>query len=206
MTNDQLKTYYANLLIVQYRDKVKARATVEMDAGFVIMEQLPLSVQDAFDIESAEGVQLDTIGIIVGVSRNGYTFTGPITLDDDEFRVFIRMAIITNNAGGSLYDIQLLLQTYFPQTILVYDQQNMHMGYFFDSSIGSRNLAEMFVKQGLLPKPMGVQLAALIYTNNIYNFFGFITYLITDGDFGFNSYTDYSEDSPWLSYSNAIGA
>lgn len=206
MTNAELKQYYADLLIVQYRGKPKADATVQMDAGFVIMEQLPQAVQDAFDLETAEGVQLDTIGTIVGVSRYGYTFTGPIRLDDDDFRIFIRMAIISNNVGSSLYDIQALLQVYFAGTILVYDQQNMHMGYFFDAAIGSRDLAEMFVKQGLLPKPTGVQLAAMIYSPDIDNFFGFITYLITSGDFGFNSYIDYDEHAPWLSYADAIGA
>lgn len=205
MTTNELIEYYANLLILQYREKPKAFATIEALVDPVIMDQLPIDVQNAFDIETAEGVQLDIIGKYVGVSRVAYDFTGPITLDDDDFRTTIKVAIVKNGFGSSLAEIQQLIWQFFEGSILVFDFQNMRMGYFFDSAVGSEQLAEVFVRSNFLPKPMGVQLAALIYSNNIDNFFGFQTYelgpyLVT----GFNDYDDYNMNAPWLSYLNAI--
>lgn len=166
---------------------------------------LPFAVQNAYNIDTAVGVQLDVLGKYVGVTRYGYTFTGPITLDDDEFRVLIKVEIINNSNGSSLADIQNLLHMFFPGTLLVFDFQDMHMDYFFDSSIGSRQLAEVFVQQGVLPKPMGVELGALIYSPDIDSFFGFRTYPVGPYNVsGFNTYDSYSMSSPWLSYSDAI--
>lgn len=205
MTTQEIIDYYANLLILQYHEKPKAFATIQALVKGVIMDQLPTAVQNAFDINTAEGVQLDVLGKYVGVSRTAYDFTGPITLDDDDFRTMIKIGIIKNGFGSSLAEIQELIWQFFEGSLLVFDFQNMRMGYFFDSSIGSRPLAEVFVRSNFLPKPMGVQLSALIYSNNITNFFGFRTYELPPFNVtGFNDYDDYHMDSPWLSYTNAI--
>lgn len=205
MTTQEIINYYANLLILQYKEKPKAYATIQALVTGVIMDQLPVAVQDAFNLDTAVGVQLDVLGKYAGVSRTVYDFTGPVTLDDDDFRTMIKIAIIKNGFGSSLAEIQQLIWQFFEGSLLVFDFQNMRMGYFFDSNIGSRPLAEVFVRSGFLPKPMGVQLAALIYSNNIGNFFGFRSYEL--GPFnmtGFNDYTNYDEDAPWLNYNNAI--
>jgi len=205
MTTQEIINYYANLLILQYHEKAKAFATIQALVNPVIMGQLPVAVQDAFNLETSEGVQLDVLGKYAGVSRTTYDFSGPITLDDDDFRTLIKIAIIKNGFGSSLADIQDLIWQFFNGALLVFDFQNMRMGYFFDSSIGSRPLAEVFVRSYFLPKPMGVQLAALIYSNNITSFFGFRTYELPPFNVtGFNSYVDYSEEDPWLSYTNAV--
>lgn len=205
MTNQEIIDYYANLLILQYKQKPKAYATIQALVQNVIMDQLPIAVQDAFDIDTAEGVQLDVLGKYAGVVRSAYDFTGPIVLDDDDFRTMIKIAIIKNGFGSSLADIQNLLFQFFPGSLLVFDFKTMRMGYFFDSDIGSRPLAEVFVRSGFLPKPMGVQLSALIYSSNITAFFGFRTYQLPPYNVtGFNDYDDYDMDAPWLSYSDAI--
>lgn len=205
MTTDELKKYYSGLLILQYLQKPKARATVEETVEPLFIDQLPVAVENAFEINTAEGVQLDVIGKYVGVNRTAFDFTGPITLDDDDFRTTIRFAIIKNTFGSSLYEIQELLWQFFEGSFLVFDFQNMRMGYFFDSAVGSRPLAEVFVRSNFLPKPMGVQLATLVYSNNITNFFGFQTYELPPFNVtGFNDYDDYSETSPWLNYTDAV--
>lgn len=205
MTDQELIDYYAKLLILQYREKPKAFATIQTLVTPVIMDQLPLAVQDAFDIDTAVGVQLDVLGKYAGVSRTAYDFTGPITLDDDDFRTMIKIAIIKNGFGSSLSDIQNLIWQFFEGALLVFDFKTMRMGYFFDSAIGSRPLAEVFVKSDFLPKPMGVQLSALIYSNNINSFFGFRTYDLPPFNVtGFNDYDNYDEAAPWLNYNNAI--
>lgn len=207
MTDQQIIDYYANLLVLQYRGKPKAYATIQTLVTPVIMDQLPTQVLNAFSLNTAVGVQLDVIGKYQGVTRNGYDFAGnPITLDDDDFRSFITMAIALNTSDGTLYSIQNFLHQFFPGEILVFDYQNMRMGYFINSTVGSQTLAEMLVTQGMLPKPMGVQLAITIYGPVIDRFFSFRTYdfPIANGT-PFNTYDSYDTNSPWLTYSNGLG-
>jgi Protein of unknown function (DUF2612) len=205
MTTDEIAEYYANLLIMQYINLPRAFATVQALAKMAIVDQLPLSLEDAFSVETAVGVQLDVLGKYVGVTRKVQTFTALVTLSDDDFRILIKVKILTNNSGSSLKDIQDLIQVYFPGTLRVFDNQDMHMDYYFSATIGSVNLAEAFVRQGLLPKPMGVELGALIYVVGIDNMFGFRTYTLPGFHIsGFNSYTSYDQTHHWLSYQDAI--
>lgn len=64
-----LKDYYSNLLIVQYHEKPKAVAEMQLGsstfAGDWVMGEIP----DIVDVDTAVGVQLDLIGKIVGVPR-----------------------------------------------------------------------------------------------------------------------------------------
>jgi hypothetical protein len=175
MTTSELINYYANLLILQYIGKPKAYATIQAIVGPVIMNQLPLAVQNAFNMDgTAVGVQLDVLGKYAGVTRNGYGLTGqPITLDDTDFFTLIKLAILTNSAGSDLNTIQSLIAIYFPGELFVFDHKEMRMSYYINSSVGSQNLIELFITEGLLPKPMGVQLAAPIYSAPL-EFFGMV--------------------------------
>jgi len=205
MTTEELIEYYQGLLIIQYNNKEKALATVGLLVETSAYDLIPAKLYEAFDLNSAEGVQLDVIGKYVGVSRQGKTFNDVVILDDDDYRSLIKMAIAKNYMQSTLYEIQVLINQFFPGQLLVFDFQNMSMSYFFDSAIGSENLAEMFIVNNLLPKPIGVQLGTLAYSNNVNAFFGFRTYVInTPNNTNFNSYTDYSTTSPWLSYDNGI--
>lgn len=206
MTTDEIIAYYTNLLIIQYNAKPKAAATIAAMAVMFIMDQLPTQVMNAYDISSAVGVQLDVLGKYVGVSRNVSAFSGPITLDDADFRTIINLKIVQNNAGSSLSDIQNLLQMNFAGILFVYDHQNMHMDYAFNATYGSQQLAEVFITEGLLPKPMGVQLGALIYIDDLTNIFGMCTYQTPNlpNISGFNDYNDYQTNRPWLTYQDAI--
>lgn len=205
MTKQELIDYYASLLIMQYSEKPNAVAMIKALVEPVIMDKLPLDVMDAFDIDTAVGDQLDIIAKYVGISRRTYTFTEEVILDDADFRTLIKVKIIQNNSGTSFAEIQQLLWNLFSGAIKVFDYQTMNMSYIFDAAYGSVTLAEVFVQQNLLPKPMGVQVGALIYSANINNIFGFRTYTIAGaGIKGFNSYADYQTDWPWLNHDNVI--
>lgn len=173
MTDNELKEYYRDLLILQYRGKEKAEDTIEALVGLAIVNQLPVDVQDAFGIDTAVGVQLDTLAKYIGVSRKGFDFSGPITLNDDELRTLMKVAILQNSAGSSLADIQNLIQIFFPGTLFVFDYLGMRIGYAMDSDDFPTRLAELFIRMGRLPKPMGVQLSATIIGPTLDNFFGF---------------------------------
>lgn len=61
--------YYVNLLIIQYHNKPKARATIEALVKEAVASGIFLDIRDAYSVETAVGVQLDVIGQYVGVNR-----------------------------------------------------------------------------------------------------------------------------------------
>lgn len=171
-------------------------------------ETLPVAVQDGYNIlgtPTALGKQLDVLGKYVGVSRSGLGFTSNITLNDADYLTLIKMAIAQNSLGSSLADIQNFIATYFPGQMLVTDYANMRMSYLLSNEIGSQDLIQLIVVQGLLPKPMGVQLSVL-YTPEIDNFFGFVTYENPTNDLvsPFNTYENYEMDRPYMDYQYSV--
>lgn len=169
---------------------------------------LPLAVQNAFNLigpDFAQGVQLDILGKYVGAFRTGTVNGLPITLSDADFLSLIQFAIIRNRAESSLATIQDLLFQFFPGEVLVFDYANMQMSYLISSAIGSQDLVRLLVQEGLLPKPMAVALAVVVYAPVVTTFFGFRTYdLPAANSKPFNTYDVYDTSSPWLSYSNTI--
>lgn len=206
-TTQELIDYYAKLLVLQYVGKPKAFATIQATAKMFIMDQLPTAVENAFNVQTAVGVQLDVLGKYAGVTRTGVGFSGNITLDDSDFQVLIQLATIKNSAGSSLYDIQNLLNTFFPGEILVFDYANMRLSYLVSSAVGSQDLVQLFVTEGLLPKPMGVQLSVTIYAPDIKIFFGCCDYLVNVvNNSPLNTYEDYQTNRPFLRYENGVFA
>jgi hypothetical protein len=205
-TTQNLINYYAGLLIAQYREKPNAYATIQALVAPVIMDQLPAQVRDAFVIGNAIGVQLDILGKYAGVTRRGKRMDGSaIVLNDVDFTSLIKLAIIRNNSGSSLYDIQRLLATYFLGEIYVFDHLTMQLSYEINAAAISSDLAEMFITEGLLPKPMGVQLASVVYVPDISKIFGFRTYALPAYNSSpFNSYAGYQTDWTWLSYADTL--
>ena len=173
---------------------------------------LPLALQNAFNINSslgsvAVGVQLDIIGKYAGVTRSGYSLAGnPITLTDADFLVMINFAIALNSSGSSLSQIQAVLTVLFATgQVFVFDYANFQMSYLLNSSIGSQDLVQLLVSDGLFPKPMAVQLASVIYAPIVNAFFGFRNYVNANTFVSpFNNYTVYTLTWPWLTYQNAI--
>ncbi len=201
MTTLELIEYYSNLLILQYRGLPRAVATIEATVSMVIMNQLPIDVQNAFAIGTAVGPQLDIIGKYVGVSRNGYGTDGPISLVDSDYTQLIKLAVLKNNSGSSLYDLQILINTYFSGLIKLFDNKDMSLSYYLSTDLGSSDLLSMIVYQDFLPSPMGVSKSVIIVEPNVNPYFKFRTYeaAATDGS-PLNSYADYQLDRPWFSY------
>lgn len=66
---EDVKNYYADLLILQYRNKPKARETIKIGAEIYLADGLIFQLQDVLDIDKAKGFCLDLIGKILGASR-----------------------------------------------------------------------------------------------------------------------------------------
>lgn len=71
---ENIKNYYADLLILQYRNKPKARDTIKLFVENCLCDGLVLQLNDCLNIDTAEGKQLDLIGQILGCNRNIYGF------------------------------------------------------------------------------------------------------------------------------------
>ncbi len=207
-------TPVAPLFVVESNTLDSSGTAVEITID-EIDQTLPLAVENGFNLsgggivgasdENAVGTQLDVLGKYAGVSRTGPGFYGQVTLSDADFLSLIRMAIIKNNGGSSLSDIQQLLYDFFPGQVLVFDYQNMRMSYLVSTAVGSAELVQLFITEGVLPKPMGVLLTVIIYAPVIDSFFGFRSYLEANlAAKPFNSYALFNSGWPWLSYANGI--
>lgn len=195
------------LSLIQVSNSLVATATPITITIAEIDETIPLAIQDAFNLISgsviATGVQLDVLGKYAGVSRTGLGFTGQITLDDADFLHLIRMAISKNSAGSSLSVIQDFLALYFLNQIFVFDYQNMTMTYVISAANVSANLVQLFITEGLLPKPMAVR-ANVFYAPNAH-LFSFRTYIAPSPTGSpFNTYSSYQSNTPWLTYSMEV--
>lgn len=76
-----IENYYADLLILQYRNKPHARETVKLGADIYLGDGLVFELNNILDIDTAVGAQLDLIGQILGINRNIYG----LTFDKDFF-------------------------------------------------------------------------------------------------------------------------
>jgi hypothetical protein len=75
--DQELVQYYINLLIIQYQNQPKARATIEAVISTLMLYDMMISVRDGYDLNTAVGRQLDIIGKYLGEDRTitGTTFT-----------------------------------------------------------------------------------------------------------------------------------
>jgi len=167
---------------------------------------LPLAVQNAFDLETAVGVQLDILGKYTGVKRTVVIKTRTIFLNDDEFRVLIKFSIARNNAGTSLANAENIFNQFFPGDFIITDYKTMYVSFIFGSSIGSMDVFLAIISEGLLPIPMAVGYSAII-PPLVQQFFGYSTYEsggIPTGNRPYNRYENMNYEWIYLQYSDFI--
>ena len=166
---------------------------------------LPLAIQDAFNVDTSVGVQLDTIGKYAGVVRDIFTEDGSISLNDTDFRTFVKFAIVGNTAGSSMLNIEQNMDIFFSGQFLIFDYQNMNMSYILSSNLGSVDLFTALVQENRLPRPMAVG-ASVIIAEDVRSFFGFSTYKYHNITLAkpFNRYTAFDPTAHFLSYANGF--
>ena len=144
-----LKAYYRNLLIKQYHDKPNAVATIEALVEQSAADWVYPQVRDAFDIDTAIGVQLDTLAKYVGLSRDYLE-----SQTDTALRFLIKMKVIQNICDHSFKSVDLYNDIYFGNTIEVEDNLDMTISYLFPFLIV--DLMTQAVLTNSLPRPLGV--------------------------------------------------
>lgn len=212
MTTQELISYYQGLLIIQYATLPKAFETIEVFVTEMIADQIYNQVSEAFNLDTANGVQLDAIATYRGASRTlhglvpgksyfqfpfyddpnadddfGFAFYGDTpfwyflsyqdeqsvtyTMNDAEFRQWIKYLAAYESSQVGLQDIDNLLVEFFGPNATVFD--NLDMSILYVDTITDPNsilftFANAFDK---LPRPAGVKVNA-IRSNTLEEFFG----------------------------------
>lgn len=245
--SDEVINYYVNLLIIQYNNKSKARATIDLYVRNLIDNDIVQQVRDGFNLETAVGKQLDILGEYLGVDRfytrpfdlegDYYSFTTyqtyladneagmtnyanyttdvgdyvtyenlkqSQTMNDDDYRLILKLKIIQNNSDHTNRSIDEGLFRFFGTDLVMSDPQNMSIFYFAtDSTI---RIAQIALDKKVLPRPMGVGIGGIILRNK--KFFGFVTYetqIIPSNITGFTDYTaGFTKEGEILDYNKLI--
>lgn len=167
-------SYYTGLITSEYQGSTKfqrwlAGLLQPLDDASQCLESMTL----AFDLDQAVGVQLDTLGQIIGQGRT-MTFqpsdgVSPI-LDDTTYRLLLRARIARNQWNGSIDSLQAIWQTLFPGgRISIQDGQNMSVTVIISGAFTS--IAQDLIRNDLIvPRPQAVLFA---YTFAALPIFGF---------------------------------
>lgn len=121
------------------------------------------SIASAFDITTAVGTQLDTLGQVIGQLRNiGVPLTGTSSiLDDTYYRMVLQAKIARNSWDGRIDQIYSIWNNAFPDSPLqIIDNQDMTMQAIV-SSLTDTIATELVTAGFIIPKPMGVTLVII---------------------------------------------
>jgi hypothetical protein len=163
MTDALLVEYYQDLLILQYKNKPKARGHIASNVSPLIIFELSNAVKNGYNIETAIGKQLDVLGKYAGISR--VLSDGSITelQDDTNFRKFVKFKIVKNYSNHSLQSIDKMFYDFFGVLVKVDDNFDMSINY---TIYGDLTLAKILKFENLFPKPMGVKINVIVSSPN----------------------------------------
>ena len=151
---------YAALLSQKNYNREKFNLLVRsfLEPG-VNLSELVNSFVEAFDLENAGGQQLDIIGNLIGASRvlNYAPGEGERSMDDDEFKLVLKLTIAQNIWDGTLGSLGPLYKNIFGDSASIRYKDNQDMTVDIDvfGDISTRE-AEILRNSGLLLVPAGV--------------------------------------------------
>jgi hypothetical protein len=167
--------YYLGLVTSQYQtNSPKLLAFLRILLQYVDdVAQCIAGFTRDFDVDWAVGVQLDTVGVIVGASRRvGFQPSGGVSpvLDDDTYRLYIKARIAQNQWDGTIDSLQPIWQTLFQGgTIVIVDSQDMTAEIILTGAFSS--ILQDLIENGyIVPRPQGV---LYTYTFSELPIFGF---------------------------------
>ncbi len=167
--NTELIAYYVNLLIIQYANLPRATGHIDAIIDANMIYDLVIAVGNAYDIDTAVGVQLDVLGAYIGVSRIA---TGT-PLSDSDYRAILSVTIAKNNGNASLKSLDDIAEAAFTIPYLFFDTLDMILWYVFETA--DQSAVEDAIALGLLPKPAAVGLS-VGFTADIDIIFGYGDY------------------------------
>lgn len=176
---------YSNLLILQYSDKPKAKASIEALCDFGTSFNTLYSLPTAFDIDLAMGVQLDVIGRIVGLNRTvpfstakvffgfkdipntlgfgkapfrvlgGIDYTDT-QLSDSDYRFLLKAKIAKNHCKGDIISISKAINFIFNGKAFAVDNEDMTLTFIIADIDADMRVFNYALILDLIPRPAGV--------------------------------------------------
>ena len=179
------KTYYSNLLIKQFFKKNKAKRTIELlvEDNIDLYNNVISKMSNAFNIDTAEGKQLDIIGSWYGISRyfdnvelKQESPDYPLNRADDEtYRKIIKFVLIKYFSLNSIKSTSEATFNFLKKDIIFINGYNMNISYIVFNEESNSNLIEIIKNNvDLLPAPAGVRVNYIIKIKNK-AMFGFST-------------------------------
>lgn len=156
-------------LLFQYQGKVNIEALLDSLGGQQIqdLENILFDIDTRLDIDNSEGVQLDSIGTIVGQSRNGQ--------DDATYRLFLKAKAGVNVSEGDVERVLSVWKIITGGTIVqVIDQYPAAIELFSDVPVPGELEVEAFA---LMQEVVGAGISitsSIISPENAFGFEGSI--------------------------------
>jgi len=192
---------YIKLLIIQYKNKPKARATIDLVASQLFSDDVYFQVNDAFNLDTAIGKQLDTLGKYIKLDR---FLNDGTKLNDEDFRILIKFRIIQNNSSHSHFSIDESIKLFFENTVIASSNNKMDIVYYIPEILEDVILAS--IQKKVLPRPMAVNLTVIKKKDN--KMFGMSSYNTTTESIlhtGFSDYLDYeTKEGETLNYDKIL--
>ena len=173
--DDEVLDGYRKLLTSEYKTRPKLTSWLLwlISEGLVYNSVLQ-EILDGFNLDTAVGVQLDTLGKISGVGRllNFYPSGGesPV-MDDDTYRLVIKARLIQNLWKGTLDELYEAWAVLFPDIHLqLQDLQTQGPGDAMTYNVVisgefTELMRELIVNGYIVPKPEGVRINNLLITD-----------------------------------------
>ena len=171
--------YYINLITSEHADKPKYVAWLRvLLTPFIDAINLNKSIKSAFFIETAEGIQLDTIGKWLNLPRQvdfEPTDGSSSILNDKYYRMALKAKIVKNLWKGTIEDFYNMWQILFNgEDLQVYLADNQNMDYVvvtWDSTTQDSMISDLLRNGYLIPRPAGL---GILYSDvNSDEIFGF---------------------------------
>lgn len=152
---------YLDNITSQHRDKPKfmnwlSKNLTTVDHAYMLLK----SMDENFDLDNAIGVQLDTVGTVIGRERtltfqplNGFN---PV-LDDETYRLVVKAKTAMNNWDGTIPQMYKIWDDIFEDIGLqLQDNQDMSFNAYVTGYVNQ--IRQDLIQHGyIVPKPEGVR-------------------------------------------------
>lgn len=153
-------SYYLGLLTSQYQ--TSSRFLAWAAAAWQIWDDISTcaaSINQAYDLDSASGTQLDTLGAIIGASRTlPFQPTGSVSpvLTDSVYKILLQATLARFRWDGKTQSLYPIWNKIFPGGIIyINDNQNMTCTVII-AGIFSSIEKDLIVNGLIVPRPEGV--------------------------------------------------
>lgn len=150
---------YSKLLIIQYQNDFN-RKFIEIITRLFIeqVNNIVLKFKVNFNLNTAEGIQLDLIGALVGLPRDLNRGT---IVNDTIYRFLLYLKILKNSVAYNNLDFKDFFYYFFTDKVIFVDNHNMSVDFFINDV--EPEIVDILVsdKDEFLPAPAGVRIEVI---------------------------------------------